>query len=181
MSVLTRAKGDHPATERRTKGTDDEVVTRNAVSREHGYGDQPMDARPWRKGDALRLWVLVGVGLIILVVSWAFSAHTTKFSHQLTCVAFAVLGIVIAIFGGITWLRRALAVVGKERRCLRHEVAAIYGTTIAPDRPSSLVFGEGMRRYHRADCDVVGGKPVGAIDPAAAREAGLSRCGMCGS
>ena len=185
MSVLTRSQGDRSATERRTRRADDSMVARDGVSAPRGYGyeDESMAAGPWRRGDAVRLWAMVGIGLAILVISWAVAADTAKFSQQMTCVALAVLGVVITVFGGVTWLRRALAVVGKERRCLRQELAAIYGSTVAPDteRRSALVFGEGMRRYHRTDCDVVSGKAVRVIDRAAAQQAGLVHCEMCGS
>lgn len=138
---------------------------------------------PWRRRDLIKLTALHVLGLVVIVVGWIGSSGELDFADQTRWTAVAVFGAILATVGGASWLLAGLATVSRERRLLRDQLGVLY----APQPTRSLdgvddrtfVVAEGMRRYHRASCDVVRGKATRPVAGPGHEE--LLPCGMCRS
>lgn len=143
--------------------------------------DEQLREAPWRTGDVLRLATRIVVGLLGVVGTWYGASGSVVFHDQVAWIAGGVLAVAFGVSGAAAWLLSGLGAVARERRWVREQVCALYAPPQAVEeleRPGQLVVGEGMRRYHRIDCDVVRGKAVRTVS-GRGDDVALQPCGMC--
>jgi hypothetical protein len=152
------------------------------TSRDQGFFGRALTGTPWKTGDVVRLASRLALGLAGLVVSWVGCSGSLSFRTQSGWTAGAVLALVVAASGGAAWVLSGLGEVGRERRLVREQIRSLYLTKAEPQRGIEIVAGfvtaTGMKRYHRADCDVVRGKATRAVRDDRA-DAALEPCRMC--
>lgn len=143
---------------------------------------------PWPNGTALLLAVCLSIGAAGLVLAWYGASGSARFRTELIWIAIGVGVCALATVGEAVWLIVGWRRLGRERGIVsglirqRRDLRA----SDAPGTPTSapvagFVVGSGMRRRHRAGCDVVRSKPVEPVSAAQSEDLGLLSCGMCGS
>jgi hypothetical protein len=133
-------------------------------------------------------WALaVGVGGLVVVVSWYVCSGDASFSKQVGPADAALGGLVLAGLGNAMWLLRGRRALGERRRALLPDVAAaaepvgrvtrVSGVEARPDE--LLVAGEGMVLFHRPDCALATGRAWRTMTRAEHENAGRHPCGVC--
>jgi hypothetical protein len=143
--------------------------------------DEQLREAPWRTGDVLRLATRIVIGLLGVVGTWYGASGSVVFHDQVAWIAGGVLAVAIGASGAAAWLLSGLGAVARERRWVREQVRALCAGPQAVEEnehAERLVVGEGMRRYHRLDCDVVRGKAVRTVS-GRGDDVVLQPCGMC--
>lgn len=133
---------------------------------------------PWSPADGLR-WALVGlVGTLLAFVAWTQARGDDLLSDQIVWMSVAVIGLVVAAYGNVSWLLRARhAVISRRERLLPLDVPSTrVGPSLCDD---VLVAGPGLRRYHRASCQLAVGKGWPNLDEARVDTTVLEPCGVC--
>jgi hypothetical protein len=143
--------------------------------------------------------ITVGLGGIVVAVSWYVCAGDLKFSQQVGPTDAAIAGLLLAGIGNLGWLLHGRRALGERHRSLLPDVtvdlaqAATVGTrrrlgatsaTITPVPSAAVeplfVAGEGMERFHRPDCALAAGR---ADWTSRSRQehvaAGRRPCGVC--
>lgn len=156
---------------------------------------------PWKTADIVAMAVLVGLGLVLLIVSWWAISGTTEFSAHLGWLAIGVGGVVVSALGMGLWLfvgrqRIAIRYTALAARARQYAVAA-EGTSLEAGRgggerhqresqhdAASLddgrpVANPRMSRYHRPDCLLVEGKQVKVQKRETHQRAGRRACEVC--
>jgi hypothetical protein len=144
----------------------------------------------WGAEDLIRLVLTLGVGAIVVVVSWYVCSGDASFNRQIGPLDAAVGGMVFAGLGNVMWLLRGRRALGERRRMLLSDVAsvaiktpsAMTGSSVilsVPDDADRFVAGEGLVRFHRASCPLASGREWAAATRL--EHAGLGRlpCGVC--
>jgi hypothetical protein len=148
------------------------------------------DASPWRRGDALRGNLLTAVGVAITACCWYRVSGEVTLRDQQGWVVGCVLGLVLALLGGVSWLLAGFRSVRLGQRQLLADIALVLHRPTAPDGDSATapaqvgtgwVIGRGMTLIHQPDCPIARGKAVAPIGVAEAAERGFAQCGMCQS
>jgi hypothetical protein len=156
----------------------------------------PQGAVFWRAEDLLRWGITVGIGGIVIAVAWYICAGDATFSQQVGPADAAVAGLLVAGVGNATWLLKGRRALGERRRSLlpdlppREAASTEVADEAAPSRttdetpavtePGLLVAGEGMQRYHRADCALAAGRTEWTAASRVEHEsAGRRPCGVC--
>lgn len=156
---------------------------------------------PWKTGDVVALSLLVGLGLVLLIVSWWGTSGTTEFAAHLGWLAVGAGGVVVSALGMGLWL-----FVGRQRVAVRYGVlaagarqyaVAAEGASLEASRgggeadqresrckaPSlddaRPVANAQMSRYHRPGCLLVKGKQVRAQERETHEGAGRRPCEVC--
>ena len=134
---------------------------------------------------------MVGLGGIVLAVSWYVCAGDVSFSQQIGPTDAAVAGLLLAGIGNVGWLLRGRRILGERRRALLPDVPARIGVgTVRPVRVhheeeeeeagALYVAGDGMERFHRPDCLLASGRPDWTPETRTEHEvAGRRPCGVC--
>jgi hypothetical protein len=144
---------------------------------------------PWRVGDLVRAVARLLLGLIVIIVAWAGASGTLVWRQQIIWTVVGAGGVMVAVSGVFMWLLNGFGMVSRERREIRLVLTARYRPA-ATDTPTDhlasadaamVVWGAGMRRYHRPSCDVVKGKRVMTLGRDECQRRGLMPCGMCQS
>ena len=78
----------------------------------------------WRPEDLLRWGLIVGLGGIVVAVSWYVCAGDVSFSQQIGPTDAAVAGLLLAGIGNVGWLLRGRRILGERRRALLPDVPA---------------------------------------------------------
>jgi hypothetical protein len=138
-------------------------------------------ALPWVPQMLAVYAVVTGLGLALLIAGYAIVANEIAYDDQEPGLALAVSGTALATAAGAFLLfagrrvvvRRRVAVLGLVPAHLE-AVAVSLGAVSA-----SLVAGEGLTKYHRADCQLAAGRGWPAADAAEHEQAGLQPCGVC--
>jgi hypothetical protein len=142
-----------------------------------------MGDSPWRVADAQRVGVRLAIGLAGIVVAWAGASGTVTWRNQLIWTAVAAGGVVIAAAGGALWLLSGFGAVKVEQRDLKQKLYARLspepGREIRTTAPGAFLWAPGMTRFHRADCELIAGKPVQSLTAEDCRRRELYPCGMC--
>lgn len=142
---------------------------------------------PWGGGAWVVLLVLLAVGLTGMVIGWAGISGTADLEKQTRWLGFGIGSLIVAGIGMVAWLVAGLVSIAKLRRGVMRDLAVRYPEATAQhgNETASLravgTFGiaTGMRRYHRADCDILADKDVQWLDSEAVRSTGALPCGMC--
>jgi hypothetical protein len=147
-----------------------------------GFFGEALAGTPWKIGDVVRIVTRLLVGGFAVGVCWFGASGSVVFKTQVAWLAGSVLAVVIAASGGFAWVLAGLGTVARERRYVREQIRSLYVSeqvaTTGPAAVASLVTGEGMKRFHRPDCDVVRGKNVRPAH-VTTTDADLKACGMC--
>jgi hypothetical protein len=154
----------------------------------------------WGAEDLLRWVITVGLGGIVVTVSWYVCAGDTQFSQQVGPTDAAIAGLLLSGIGNLAWLLHGRRALGERRRSLLSDVAVggldqptpvgtrrRLGSTpqtespVAPTAEETLfVAGEGMQRFHRPDCALAAGRTSWSASPRHEHEvAGRQPCGVC--
>jgi hypothetical protein len=142
----------------------------------------------WRPEDLLRWALTVGIGGIVVAVSWYVCAGDVSFSQQIGPADAAVAGLLLAGIGNVGWLLRGRRILGERRRALLPDVPARVAVgTVRPvgahheeDAGALYVAGDGMERFHRPDCLLASGRHDWTAKTRAEHKvAGRRPCGVC--
>lgn len=158
------------------------------TARRHQAG-QAVPGALWSSRDAVVCGLLLVVGLVLCTGSWYRAADQLTLDRQVAALNVAVIGTLVSTAGFALWFlrgRRAINVRRRaliaRRRALLLPVATPTATpTLAPRSISPvLVGGEGLRRFHRADCPLAAGRADWLEASSLAHQAaGRSECGVC--
>jgi hypothetical protein len=154
-------------------------ATRNARVRRHD------GAEPWARRHAVLPAVLTAIGLIGLIVGWTGISDTVSLSRQSRWLGLGIGSVVLGGLGVVLWLFVGLTNLGRLRREVLHELA-LRAAQDAAEHPVDAVeadtrfgFVTGMRRHHRAHCELLVGKDVTWLSAAEVADTATSPCGIC--
>jgi hypothetical protein len=143
----------------------------------------------WRPEDLLRWGVVVGLGGIVVAVSWYICAGDVSFSQQIGPTDAALAGLLLAGIGNVGWLLRGRRILGERRRALlpdvparASDVGAVRQVDVRHGDEAGTLFvaGDGMERFHRSDCLLASGRHDWTTMTRAEHEvAGRRPCGVC--
>ena len=181
----------------------DAVAGRRIGARTRSLETRRRSAAPsllWGAEDLLRWVITVGLGGIVLAVSWYVCAGEVQFSQQVGPIDAAIAGLLLSGIGNLAWLLHGRRALGERRRSLLPDVA-VAGfdqptavgtrrrlgsasqtmTSVASTAEETLfVSGEGMERYHRPECALAAGRTGWSALPRQEHEAaGRQPCGVC--
>jgi hypothetical protein len=147
----------------------------------------PDRPEPWGRGAWVVLLVLLAVGLIGMVIGWSGISGTADLEEQTRWLGVGIGSLIVAGIGMVAWLVAGLISLAKLRRGVLRDLAVSYPDAKTQRRDETApqqgvgTYGiaTGMRRYHRADCDVLVDKDVRWLDAEALHFAGALPCGMC--
>jgi hypothetical protein len=126
--------------------------------------------------------VLAVIGSVLFFVGMGMVGNEKTYDDQVPGINLAIVGVVVANAAGVLLLlagRRSLiayrvGVLGAVPKA-QEKVVAIT----APASSSVLIGGEGLTRFHRADCTMAVGRDWPELDRAAHERAGRTACGVC--
>lgn len=151
----------------------------------------------WGAEDLLRWVITVGLGGIVVAVSWYVCAGDLQFSQQVGPMDAAIGGLLLAGVGNLAWLVHGRRALGERRQALlpdvtpgvfderpsvgtRRRLGSISETAAPVAEESLYVAGEGMERFHRPDCALVAGRTGwSALSRHEHEAAGRRPCGVC--
>ena len=153
-------------------------------------------ARPllWGAEDLLRWVITCGLGGIVIVVAWYIAAGEATFGQQVGPLDVAVAGLLLSGVGNLAWLLHGRRALGERRRLLLPDVVepgadvTAHAVPVSPVPASGhaasvedvFLSGEGMERYHRADCALAAGRTGWTTATRREHEqAGRRPCGVC--
>jgi hypothetical protein len=138
---------------------------------------------PWAARDLTALLRLGLLGLVAIAVGWIGSSGTVVLSRQAGWVGAAVMGNLMAGAAMVGWLLAGLRSVRQLKQEVVADLDARWPESTALDTSggdlSGLVSLAGARRYHRAGCHLVAGKPTRVAAASAHHRAGRQPCGVC--
>jgi hypothetical protein len=161
--------------------------TRHRSVAERGARTPAVDRRePWNGLAVVVAAVLVGLGLLGMAVGWYGISDTADLESQARWLGLGIGSLVLAGFGMVVWLLLGLISVATLRREVVRDLTARRNAraTAEPETGELAPVGTfgiatGMRRYHRAECDILVGKNVRWLDHEALGFADAQPCGMC--
>jgi hypothetical protein len=138
---------------------------------------------PWARADALVVAIVLMIAVVGLVIGWFGISDTVDLNDQTRWLGFGIGALMLGGFAMVGWLLRGLIRVATLRREVlavldRRHPASAAPTPVLTDR-QGLGTVVGMRRYHRADCQMLAGKDVTLAAATAHVEAGLAPCPIC--
>jgi hypothetical protein len=126
---------------------------------------------------------LSGVGVALMTIGWARVSDESNVNTQIAWLNVAVSGLLVAGLGNAMWLLRGHRSVTRLRSALLPPTFGAAAIGRDDDAVSferrELVAAAGMTRYHRADCLLAAGKPVGVADRAVHEADGRRPCQTC--
>jgi hypothetical protein len=142
---------------------------------------------PWGRGPLVLLVVLAGLGALGMIVGWVGVSGTADLEEQARWLGVGIGSLILAGIGMVAWLVAGLVSLATLRRSVLRDLAVRYPAEVTARREETAplqtvgTFGiaAGMRRYHRADCDLLVGKDVRWLDAAALQGGDAIPCGMC--
>jgi hypothetical protein len=135
--------------------------------------------QPWTLSDFRTSFFATAIGGGLLALAWWQASGTGDLDDQATWSALGVLATVVLVVGFFSWVWSGRRAVRGRRRALFDELLAteLPADSTAELATADLVAIAGSKRYHRADCLLVAGKPVRRV--AATRRATRRPCEMC--
>lgn len=171
------------------------LARRLRVTRPEGATSSAPPRLLWKVDDLIRWLLVVGVGAVAVGVSWYICAGDATFSQQIGPADAAIGGVLLAGLGNATWLLRGRRALGERRRALLADVIgadepatvtrvsgrpAVHEAFAAPDTGALFVAGEGLERFHRADCSLATGRQGWlAMTRSDHERAGRRPCDVC--
>jgi hypothetical protein len=144
---------------------------------------------PWTRRDALLPGLFIAFGLVLLVVGWFGISDAVALERQTRWLALGIGGLIVGGLGMVVWLLGGMITITQLRRAVYAEIdrrvsaaerATAGGATEATAEVTvGFATAPGMRRYHRAECLMLQGKPATFAEEEALTEAGLAPCGVC--
>lgn len=134
-------------------------------------------ASPWSRGDVQRAAVLIALGCVVWAIGWYRVAGRGGFSDQIAPLNVAVLGVLLAGAGQLSWFHRGRRAVDTRRRVLLGDDATPALTPVQVVDLDSFVGSE--RLYHRAECPMAADRDWPATSRAEQETAGRVPCGWC--
>jgi hypothetical protein len=133
---------------------------------------------PWSDNDLLLLVAVWILGAAFVAASYEVISGKPRFEDQAGWLSLAVAGVVVAFAGQAIWLLRGRRAVGERCHALLFAEHRVRGSYSALARSETLVAGDGLALYHRADCPMVGERWRTAVR-SAHEAAGRVACGIC--
>jgi hypothetical protein len=143
----------------------------------------------WAAEDLIRLVLALGVGAVVVVVAWYICSGDASFNRQIGPLDAAVGGLVFAGLGNVMWLLRGRRALGERRRALLADVAdtvisprsitGVPGAGTVADDVGVFVAGDGLLRFHHANCPLAAGREWVAASRLDHETAGRLPCGVC--
>ena len=129
--------------------------------------------------------VIVLAGLGVLIAGCAGVSRAAETRDQISyLISGGVLGLFLLGVGCTLWLSADLRDAWRKIDALQSDLRgggrAQAHEIRLPETNGVLVAGDGMTMFHRADCQLVTGKPVEAAHRSAHEQRGLQACGVCG-
>jgi hypothetical protein len=141
----------------------------------------------------------LGVGGVVIVVAWYICSGDASFNRQIGPLDAAVGGAVLAGLGNVMWLMRGRRAIGERRRALLPDPveAAIAPVRVGPSAgevatgawaddggpaardPELFVAGQGLVRFHRAECALAVGRSWEPASRQQHEDVGRLPCGVC--
>jgi hypothetical protein len=145
----------------------------------------PDGAQPWARRDAFLPGLLTVLGVVGLLTAWLGISDTVSLPRQSRWLGLGIGSVVLAGLGVVLWLAAGLTNLGRLRREVFAELAR-RAVTQAQHEPDASIehatewgIANGMRHYHRADCELLDGKDVRWLDAAAVAASNTVPCGIC--
>jgi hypothetical protein len=123
---------------------------------------------------------IAAVGLALWLVGYFIVANEVVYDQQESGITLAVLGTVLSVAGGASFLLTGRRAVSQRRVAVLGLVPAATAKTIAASSVSTfLVAGVGLAKYHRTDCPMAAGRDWPIADAVEHELAGCKPCGVC--
>jgi fatty acid desaturase len=143
---------------------------------------------PWARRDIAAVAVVLVRAVVGLVVGWLGVSDTVDLDGQTRWLGFGIAALILGGFGMVGWLLVGLGRVARLRREVLAELTRRHPEPVTADwqvtthqASVTVNFGTvpGMRRYHRADCQLLAGKQGTYAATADHEKAGLAPCPIC--
>lgn len=143
-----------------------------------------LPVNPWTAAHLRGLILVIGLTGVVLAVAWYGASVETTWRVQVRWIGLGVLACALNGLGCLFWLASGF---GSLRQARVWTTAELHRRGLPAPRPVPVgapavdgwVTSARMRRYHRAGCPLVAGKPVDAVTVDAATTRGLTACGIC--
>ncbi|WP_019877541.1 hypothetical protein [Sporichthya polymorpha] len=126
---------------------------------------------------------IAGLGAVLFVVGTSLVSSETLYDDQVPGINLAIVGVVLAnAAGALLLLAGRRAVLARRVRVLGavpKVVEEVEVVTVVPAASGSLIAGEGLVHFHRADCVMASGRDWPAVDRSVHEGAGRIACGVC--
>lgn len=145
----------------------------------------PRSARrlPWTFSAFSRFVLVQIVMLVAILVCFVGARHDKVWDRELYWLVGAIAALLVAAGSWTVWLANGARGLRIRQHATDVAIAPLTQRfTSAPASgiaSSALVSGPDMRRFHRADCALVGTKPVVAVTADEIIAAGKLPCGVC--
>ncbi|HUR74067.1 MAG TPA: hypothetical protein VMZ00_07310 [Sporichthya sp.] len=160
--------------------------TRTGATRVARAPRAPHDGpEPWARADVVGVAIVLALAGIGLVLGWLGVSDTVDLNDQTRWLGFGICALIVGGFGMVGWLLRGLVRVATLRRQVLAELdrrrpqPVSAGAAPPLTERQELGTAAGMRRYHRAECQMLAGKDVTFAAAAAHADAGLAPCPIC--
>ncbi|GAA0617281.1 hypothetical protein GCM10009547_19360 [Sporichthya brevicatena] len=139
-----------------------------------------MPPSPWPVRTTRLLTLVAVLAAVVLAVAWYGCSGETVWRIQVRWFGLGLLACALNAAGCLAWLATGIRALRRERawttaELRRREDRPTPVTAAVPLPRTELVTAARMRRYHRADCPLMRGKPTVPVTP------DLAPCGVCAS
>jgi hypothetical protein len=136
----------------------------------------------WTRRDLILLAVGLGIGLVVIAVSWYGSSGTRQPSRQVRWVAVSIIGLALSAVTNVAWVLRCRRAIGRGLRSLPATFGWVRQPSATVDRPGQeeiFVSSGASTLYHRRACVFAEGRAVRSGSRDDHQRAGLSPCEVC--
>jgi len=136
---------------------------------------------PWDRTNLGRATLLIAVGALVWFIGWYQVASKASSDEQTTPLNLAIVGVLLAGAGQLSWILDGRRAVGRRRRRLigdGHVPSAVAKLGTDPELTEVSLVG-GRRYYHRPGCALAAGRDLETAARGEHEAAGRSACGVC--
>jgi hypothetical protein len=151
-----------------------------------GQADAAPAGTLWRRGHVTKAGVLIVVGAVLWVVGAYQVAGRATLEKQSGPMNLAIIGLIVAGVGQLSWIVDGRRRIGVRRRVLigvemQHPaVKRARRAAIAASTDSTACFaGPDTNLFHRVDCRMGEGREWAGMARSAQAAAGRTPCGVC--
>ena len=138
---------------------------------------------PWTFSAFSRFVLVQALMLVAILACFVGARHTKVWDHQLYWIVGAIAALLVAAGSWTVWLANGARGLRIRQHATDVAIAPLAERfTSAPASGiagSALVSGPDMRRFHRADCPLVGNKAVVEVAADEVVAEGKLPCGVC--